>query len=174
MTRTCSTGLIRKDRRQSKMRKHTSRPLLREVCPMRKTVKQIPSGTRAGYSAIGVGTGGSRGRRPPNIWRGAGIWFCPPQHLAPSRENSPQMPWFKPKFCSKSDSFRGLCPLDPHKNIRQCTYLRIGVGRRPRMACRAPPILPIFLCLWTVTDGTVSVASPTDAGANNALLDNWW
>ena len=43
-------------------------------------------------------------------WWGYG--FAPPQYLAPSRENSPQIlvPWFKPKFSSKSDSLGGSLP----------------------------------------------------------------
>ena len=62
--------------------------------------------------AIGVGTGGSRGggAAPAIFGEGGGNMALPPEYLAPSMENSPQIPWFMPKFCSKSDSFRVAPP----------------------------------------------------------------
>ncbi len=116
-------------------------------CNMSTFIEKATMNKYAMY-IIGVGTGGSRGVPPPPQYleRGGGNMVLPPppQCLAPSRENSPQIPWFKPKFCSKSESIRGLCPLDPHKNITH--YSCIGV-QWPRMAHCTPPILPIFLRL---------------------------
>ena len=97
---------------------------------------------------IGIGTGDQI-----NIWRGGQEYSFAPRYLAPSRENSPQIPWFKPMFCSKSDSFQRIRPLDPYRyykimNLFMCWH-------RPVVdQCRAPlPILAIFLCydIWRTT-----------------------
>ena len=72
---------------------------------------------------------------------------CAPQYLALILQNGAKIAWFKPMFCWKTDSFRGLRPLDPHKSINQYpfSYVRHDCGpprNRPRL-----PILPIFLRL---------------------------
>ena len=94
---------------------------------------------------IGVGRVGAQGHVPPNnlTW-GAQVCLCPLNNLVKFTyialfvQNGAQIAWFKSMFCWKTDSFRGLRPLDPHINTFAC--------RRRATQC-APRILPIFLRL---------------------------
>ncbi len=88
-----------------------------------------------GGGGVGVKMAWNPPLKPSPAWNSG---FAPPQYLALILQNGAKISWFKPMFCGKTESFRGLRPLDPHKSINLYPLLHVRHDRGPRAIGHAP------------------------------------